>query len=456
MGHIVFAAPTIGRFHLHDVLARQLMRRGHRVTVLAADPVTECFYRAQGMRTHLLPLRRATAELRGMPLGSNALRDCRLAGSPRPSSAQLGRARARLGRFVPELLRFFGIETPEIVLFHQERTGLHGLIDFVAQEFGCEVLHTGAGLLPGTMQWDARGIDGDSSICDREPDDYRHAPRDQSFVMAALAAVLGGVNADPIGRSGIRRPGLFARTRSFVRALKRRQTGPARGAFSAWRLARPTRTTRPKHTSDLPEGPFVTVLLQDLESAALRLDADDPPSHAQLILAAHAATWAFDSTLPLVVIPPAGGLSRRVRRTLSGRVGRIVIGRPEDAMNAVTTGLAVATVNHPHGLAAMLAGTPLLHTGRALYTHAGIAHATTLDRMRDDLPKALEQSSAPYRESYLTRTLVYDHIWCDADQPDENGLHGLVQNVERSADRARPTTERISYRAGPAWLATEE
>ena len=39
MSHVVFAAPSIRRYHLLERFARELTARGHRVTVLCADPV---------------------------------------------------------------------------------------------------------------------------------------------------------------------------------------------------------------------------------------------------------------------------------------------------------------------------------------------------------------------------------------------------------------------------------
>lgn len=457
MGHIVFAAPTIDRFHLHNVLGQQLLRRGHRVTVLASDPITQRFYAAQGMRTRLLALRRATSELRGMPLGPTALRDCQLAGVTRPTTSQLQRARVRLGRTVPGLLRFFGVEAPDMLMLHRQRSGLHAMIDFIAREYGCEVLHTGDGLLPGTMQWDTQGIDGDASACKRKAVDYHRQPRDASFVMAALAAVLGGSNVAPIARDPLAIPSLGSRTRGIVRAIARRQLGPAWHGLAAWRRAlRPAQPLASVVGSTLPDGPFVTVLLQDPRSPAVRLDAVDAPNHSRLIIAAHAAAWNLDSSLPLVVVPPPGGVDARALRTVRERTQNVTVCAPGDEMNALTTALAVVTINHPHGLAAILSGTPLLHTGTALYSHAEVSTPTTVDRMRDDLRRAVDEPGSPYRESYLTRTLVYDHVWCDPDQPDENGLLGLIQNIEQGTQRVQPVTESISYRAGPAWMASEE
>ena len=46
MGHILFGAPSLQHYHLHDHLASALRSRGHRVTVLAADPLDFEFFSA--------------------------------------------------------------------------------------------------------------------------------------------------------------------------------------------------------------------------------------------------------------------------------------------------------------------------------------------------------------------------------------------------------------------------
>ena len=58
MGHIVIAAPSISRFHLHERLRRDLLRRGHRLTVLCAERCRFTFWREQvGGVDFLLPQR---------------------------------------------------------------------------------------------------------------------------------------------------------------------------------------------------------------------------------------------------------------------------------------------------------------------------------------------------------------------------------------------------------------
>ncbi len=458
MGNIVFGAPTIRQYHLHGLLAQSLMRRGHRVTVLAEDPVTQRFYDAQGLRTRLLPQQTATAELRGMPLEAAALRDCRLAGIANPGPGRLERVRARLARFVPGLLRYFCVETPDLVLIHDRRTGLHRLIQYIAKEFGADILHTAPGLLPGTMQWDEDGIDADSSRCRRNAKAYTRRPRDEMFLMAALAAVLGGVGATPTERSRVQVPGLRDRMRAMLSALRRGQLGPAYHAMTAWQRAHAQAEAAARDAEPLPESPFVAVMLQEGDEASMRVDAVDAPNHEQLVIATQAATFAVDSSIPTAIVPPRSGLSRDVEQAIRSRPGRFVVCSPDDAMLALTTALAVTTVHHPHSLAAILAGTPVLHTGSALFEHAEVATKTTTDRLRFDLAQAIERPNPPWRESYLTHTLVYDHVWCDAEEPDDNGLGGLVQHIEHRIAASAAESPEVHYRAGPVWplLTTTE
>ena len=41
-------------------------------------------------------------------------------------------------------------------------------------------------------------------------------------------------------------------------------------------------------------------------------------------------------------------------------------------------------------------------------------------------------------------------MWCDPDQPDHNGLGGLISGMEARL-RAGPMAAGLRYRAGPAW-----
>jgi hypothetical protein len=204
MGYILFGAPAIARFHLHQQLARMLTSRGHRIAVLALDRASFDFYGEHPLP--ILSLRPGRPRPTHVPIDVFAEVDCarrgghyralRLSetdeprdaapGAPRPRRRQslaaemrgragrarrairarparwmLRRAERALARLVDPLVRLFEVDPPDLVLLHQGRTGAHHLLHYVAREFGCHVLHTGDGMLPGTMQWDGEGIDGD-------------------------------------------------------------------------------------------------------------------------------------------------------------------------------------------------------------------------------------------------------------------------------------------------------
>ena len=149
---------------------------------------------------------------------------------------------------------------------------------------------------------------------------------------------------------------------------------------------------------------------------------------------------------------------RRLRRRLENATSdEVRLCRDDDRMTALTTGLAVVTVNHPHGLVPILAGTPLVHLGDALYGNAEIATRSTLDTLADDLQRAVRTDNPPHRASYLTRTLVYDHVWCDPDHFDENGVAGVVQTIEEllapgpAGGGSSATSGRVAYQPGPSW-----
>ena len=58
MGHIVFAAPSISSFFLHYRLRKDLLRRGHRVSILCTDRARFTFWREQVSDVDLiLPIR---------------------------------------------------------------------------------------------------------------------------------------------------------------------------------------------------------------------------------------------------------------------------------------------------------------------------------------------------------------------------------------------------------------
>ncbi len=449
MAHVVFAAPSIERFHLHDQLARQLTHRGHEITVLADNPISACFYAAQGLPTRELRPGRHDDYPR-VPLEEFAIQDCRLRGMDRPNLGLLRRLRSTLDRRVSPLLRFLEHSMPEMLFFHQGRSGLHRMLHFLATELGCETLHSGRGLLPFTLQWDEQGIDGEASACRRVAGDYRNQPRDDLLIAAALAAVLGRATPPALPRRDTLPPSWPRRLASLARTLGSDQRD------SAWAWLRhcgrfPNRATAtvpalPK----LPETPFVTVLLQSVGSPRLLLDAHAPPSPGHLLLATQRAVEHCGLAMPLVAVLPAEGLSRGDQQLLSRQADKVRYLPAHAAPMAAALAAAVVTVNHPLAFAGVLARTPLLHLGRTPYAVAGVTRRTMLDTLPEDLGAALTAPSNDLlRDRLLTRSLLLDHVWCDALQPDPNGIRGLVQGIEQRVGHRGSRTP--IYRAGPVW-----
>ena len=146
MGHIVFAAPDIRRFHLHERLRRELIRRGHRVSILCTERDRATFWQAQASDAALLSPDRRTA----------AASDAELTATLEGMGRREGRRAAQ--RTLGAARRWLERERPDLLLFGGERSPAHAALQFAARTVGCAVLWVGDGLLPHTMQVDARGV----------------------------------------------------------------------------------------------------------------------------------------------------------------------------------------------------------------------------------------------------------------------------------------------------------
>jgi hypothetical protein len=422
MGHILFGAPGLASHQLHGRLARALMDRGHRITVLAADRASFELHSQQGLAALLLG--RGRVPRTHVPVAEFAAIDAALRGRRQARR----RDAAALARRVAPLRDLLERDPPDLLLVHQGRSGLHRLLHYVARESGCRILHTGAGLLPGTMQWDEAGIDGDAAACRRTTDDYRTGERDRAFLAATLSAWLGDLRA-ALPRVAVP-PEL--RTRWW-----RRRT-PALDAAACAELCAPP-----------PATPLVAVLLQDDDDPRVRLDAGTVPSPAELALAAARAAQRIDASLgAVVVLPPRGlaadSLARLARAGLPLRAARAAPG-------LLSAAVAAVTVNHPLGIGALLAGTPVLHLGRTPYGVEGVSVRGSAATLEADLRRALALADEALRECFLTRYLRYDHVWCAPESPDGNGLRGLVLGIERRLRESAPFPRPATYRAGPVW-----
>lgn len=445
MGHVVFAAPSLARLHLHERLTKKLLSRGHEVTALCTDPVSlRCLDR------HGLPVvavrtgGRAPARF---PLDEFAIQQCILEGLPCPDVLEVRRRTRVLEAVAGGIVHFFEREHPDLVLIHQRRGGIHRLIHFVAREFGVRVLWTGDGLLPGTQQLDGEGIDGDSSACRRSALDYRDLPRDPDFLSAALSAWIAHALPPPLARAPRHGPATFGLVRDLATAWRTRRSGLARAALAEWRKAEPEPPALPAPAG--PTGdPFVVLELQEPGDPRLRLDAPRAPSHPELAHVVAAAVTTIDRAMQLVIVMPEQGLSSQSRWHLPENAQ--LVSAPHLAVVA-STALALVSVNAPHAAGALLAGTPVLHFGRTPYGIPGVARKATLDTFADDLRAALDDRSSTLRERFLYRMLRRDHVWCSADFPDQNGLRGLVLAIEIALKERGQEGADLRYSPGPTW-----
>lgn len=455
MGHVLAAAPNPERFHLVDRWLRELVQRGHRTEVLCVDAIDFAFWSAQGhAATQVAPGPANAAASARVPLRELAALDCRRLGRVEGGRAVQACER-RLARLVPALVARFEHDPPDLVLLHGRRDGAQSLIQFVAREFGVRVLWTGDGLLPGTMQLDEQGLDGDARASHRTAWDFRSLPVDEELLRASLAGCLGRNLPPGLVHRPVVPPPLSQRIQA---AFQGRAEGTAPGFFaglSHWRRA----TTQPPHparTIDLPTRPFVTVLLQSAKDERMRLDASRTPQPIELVRAAKAAAVAvFGSTTEIVAVLPRGGLDERDLEPLRREPG-IALELSHATAEACAAAAAVVTVNSPHAAIALLAGTPVLHLGRALYGIPGVATSCRMEDLMQALPTALTEDQPELRKRCLSWLFRHGHVWCDPDEPDYNGLCGLVVHVERRLDRGPQLGASLDYRTGPAWpLAAE-
>lgn len=451
MGHIAFAAPAIERFHLHERLARELRRRGHAVTVLCLDRIEGTFWRRQEPATRCLatgPADPMRAPLDEFALAEGARRGL-VAGSARHRRT-VARVRDRLARLLPRLLRWFEDDRPDLVLLHQRRSAEARLVHFVARETGTRVLWTGAGLLPHTLQFDECGIDGDAAAMRRSAGDYRLTPNEPSLLQACLANAIGQTGPAALTRRDVLAPSLLRRFGDLFAALRRGDFAGAGPAIDAWRRAQGGPPPTVPQPADLPGVPFVAVLLQDAADERLRLDAAAAPSHAQLVVAAAQAARRVDRDLSLVVVTPPAGRPDRALAELRCDAPLYVV--PAAAAAAVAaTAVATVTVNHPLAVVALLAGTPVVHTGRARYGLGGVTTMAPTAGLARALPTALAMDNRLLRERFLSHLLGHEHLWCSPTHPDHNGVLGVVQTIEERLTERTPSGTLLRYRAGPAW-----
>lgn len=456
MSHVVFAAPSIRRFHLLERFARELTSRGHRVTVLCFDPVDFTFWSTQGLAA--MQVLAETPIATRAPLPEIAEVDCRLAGEEAVGSSLSRRAR-RLAGLLPGLTRFFEQHTPDLVFFHQERRSIHRLVQFAAAECGSRTLWTGDGLLPQTMQIGSEGIDGDASISRRSGADFQDIEVDTPLLNAALASLIGRNAPAALPRRMLVRPPLATRIRNAIQSLPGRHGYDFFSALNAWQTAHAPPTTPQDNSPSMPEDPFVAVLLQNEAEDRMRLDATDPPDSPLLLRTVQAAAQRLDRRMPVVGILPQSRISPPELAALQQLDG-ILLRTPDCGIETCLMATAIVTINAPGAAAGLLAGTPVLHLGSAPYGLQGVAIPAQADSVATALATALQseqlEDQLQLQARYLSWMLSHGHVWCSSEQPDHNGLNGLVLATERRLNGGSPFEEPPRYQAGPAWPLTTQ
>ncbi|MBL8753678.1 MAG: hypothetical protein JNK15_10285 [Planctomycetes bacterium] len=431
MGHIVVGAPGIDRCHLHDRLFAALRARSHRVSVLCPDPRAAAFWRAQGQT--IVPLRH-------YPLHASPDAVGELLASTPPD------LRRRLGGAFAAMHGFFAQARPHVLLLHQDRGVTSRLLQFAARANGTAVLWTGDGLLPHTLQVDGRGLDGEASIAQRPAGDFRVVRSDRALLDACLANALARTTPFPLPQ---RTPKPVPWTDRWHLAWQLARDGSGLGA--AWRSLWPTAAPRLVQAAStvscadlLPNRPFVAVLLQDDDDPRLQFDAAQPPRSHELVQVVHAAAKALDPAMVVLVVTPHAD-------TLGARFPGCAVAPASVAIDAAAMATACVTVNHPLASVALLAGTPVLHLGRALYGVRGVATPATLATLPDDLAQALAHDYPTLRQRFLSWVFGHGHVWCSPSHPAHNGMLGLVQTLENRIQQPDDDLPPLRYRPGPAW-----
>lgn len=441
MGHIVFAAPSIGRFHLHHRLRRDLLRRGHRVSILCTDRTRFTFWRQQVSDVDLIEPR--------------IRQDCPPAMRELVAAIDAPEDRRRTEALAPAIHDWLDRERPDLLLLHGERSTHAACLQFAARVLGIRILWTGDGLLPHTMQIDERGLDADASCRRWQAEDFSVVGADKALLDAALTHALADGEPLALPRAPVQVPLLRRRMADMFHHLLRGEVAAAKLALSAWRA--PYESTRlATMAAPLPDlkSPFVAVLLQTPSDPRVALDASNPPSPRELVAAAIRTADQLGPGTQVVVVLPANAIeSHYGAYALAGKDSdRVRVTAPSNAAVAASTAAATITINHPAATVALLAGTPVLHLGRALYGLDDVTTSTTLDELPAAILAAQKNNRVGLRQRFLTWILRHGHVWCSTTAPNHNGMLGLVQAVERRLQGDAESNSRpLPYRPGPTW-----
>lgn len=364
--------------------------------------------------------------------------------------------RQRLGM---PILHWLERERPDLVLLHEERSTATACIQFAARTVGSRVLWTGPGLLPHTMQVDLRGLDAEAQSRRWTAKDYRVVAPDRALLDASLAHAMAGGEPFALPRPEVRVPLLGRRLADAVSYAVRGQFSRAAHAMTAWRDPFENDGPAGTRTPNIAMNPkSVCVLLQDPEDPRVVHDASEPPDPRTLIQCAIAAADAIDPDAAVVAVLPSRVTEAQMGLyQLAGeQVDRVRLVPLAGAAAVAATALVTVTINHPMAAVSLLAGTPVVHLGRALYGLDGVTTHARCDELPDAVVRALQNDRPALRRRFLTFLLQHGHVWCSQSAPNHNGMLGLVQAVEDAlASDAESNTRALPYRPGPTWpLAT--
>jgi len=445
MGHIVFAAPSIRRFHLHHRLRRDLLRRGHRVSILCTERTEFTFWREQVSDVDLI-----------VPSYRDNHPDPRIDSFVQATPAD---QQAELHRVALPILHWLERERPDLVLLHEDRSIEAACIQFAARTVGSRVLWTGPGLLPHTMQVDQRGLDADAQIRRWTARDYRVIAPDRALLDAGLTHAMSGTAPFALPRQEVRVPLMRRRLGDAISYALRGRFGAAMQALTAWRAPFETEWPVGMRTPSIEmHATSVCVLLQHRNDPLVVHDATDPPDARTLIQQAIAAADAIGPDTNVIAVLPGRVTEAEmgIPQLAGEHFDRVRLAPLGCAAAVAATALVTITINHPMATVALLAGTPVVHLGRALYELQGVTTHTTIDELPTATEAALHRDRPALRRRFLTFLLQHGHVWCSQTAPNHNGMLGLVQAIEtRLQTDAESDTRPLPYRPGPTWpLAT--
>ncbi len=452
MAVLALAAPPYRSLHLHERLQAELGRRGHHCVAWCDDPRAARFWQDQGFAA--VPVRPGAADPLRVPVhelaADEATRRGLVAGSPAHRRVMDAVAQ-RLARLVPAALRLFEQQRPDLLLACGDRRAERRLLAFLARELGVRVLWFAPGLLPHTLQHDESGLDGDAAIVRRTAGDYRDVMLQTRLLDACLAHAVARDLPAALSRRPVRAPVGRRHWQAGWQAVRQLGLGDTWRTRDAWRQAiAPPREASAGPCAVLPPAPFAAVLLQAPDDERVHLDAPLPLRADELAAAALAAVRCLDPLATVAAVLPPGGLDLPTLSQLAAQPGVHVLPAP-CAAEACLTALATFTINHPMAVCALLAGTPVLHTGQALYSLPGVTWRGPSMAFADQLPRQLTVETTTLRKRFLTALLSQDHLWCSLDLPDHNGVLALAAAIEDQLGQRSPRGARLPHRAGPPW-----